>query len=248
MPSISVPTVRSTRTTAEQSTLGPTTTRTASRNTDGAADAGRPRVPEAAKAAGRESGSGRSGGGSGVGRVPAGTTGLVICAENVRDPLQGGIAVSDMRAVDALGLRFPSPEMVATAAALFEPAAPWACGLNAEAPNLNPDAFVSLSGLASCDPGGPTPSGPRKPPNGPSVITNVTFHARPVAAQMIDRQPSRDRPVYTLIGEAMRVSGTVAVPEDWQRAIFETCGIPWARRDTSEPVPSPRDCRSLDAI
>jgi hypothetical protein len=33
-----------------------------------------------------------------------------------------------MRAVDALGLRFPSPEMVTTAAALFEPAAPWACG------------------------------------------------------------------------------------------------------------------------
>jgi hypothetical protein len=33
-----------------------------------------------------------------------------------------------MRAVDALGLRFPSPEMVTTAAALFEPAAQWACG------------------------------------------------------------------------------------------------------------------------
>jgi len=135
MPSISVPTVRSTRATAEQSTLGPTTTRTASRNTDGAADAGRPRVLEAAKAAGRESDSGLSDGGSGGGGVPAGTNGLVICAKNVlicaknvRDPLLDGIATGNLRAVDALGLRFPSPKMVAAAAALFEQAEPWACG------------------------------------------------------------------------------------------------------------------------
>ncbi|PND56492.1 hypothetical protein CRM90_17720 [Mycobacterium sp. ENV421] len=33
-----------------------------------------------------------------------------------------------MRAIDALGLRFPSPETVTAAAALFEPAAPWASG------------------------------------------------------------------------------------------------------------------------
>ncbi|MCH9736300.1 MAG: hypothetical protein K0U78_17395 [Actinomycetia bacterium] len=39
-----------------------------------------------------------------------------------------GIASGDLRAIDALGLRFPSPEMVTAAAALFEPAAPWASG------------------------------------------------------------------------------------------------------------------------
>ena len=127
MPSSSGSTARSTGTTAERPTLWLETARTASRNTDGAADAGRPRVPEAAKAAGRESGSGRSDGGSGVGRVPAGTTGLVICAKTVRATVEGDVD-AELSAADALGLRFPSPELVASAAALFEPAQPWAHG------------------------------------------------------------------------------------------------------------------------
>lgn len=76
MPGITRSSAHSTSSIAERLTLRPDTTRTASRNTDGAADAGRPRVPEAGKAAGRESGSGRSDGGSGVDRVPAGTNGL----------------------------------------------------------------------------------------------------------------------------------------------------------------------------
>lgn len=54
--------------------------------------------------------------------------GLVICAENVRDSVRDGIATGELRAIDALGLRFPSPEIVTAAAALFEPAAPWARG------------------------------------------------------------------------------------------------------------------------
>jgi len=126
MPGISVPTAHSTRAT-EESTLGPTTTRTASRNTVGAADAGRPRVPEAAKAAGRESDSSRADGGSGVDRVPAGTNGLVICAKSVRNAVDDGVG-EELSAADALGLRFPSPDLVASAAALFEPAQPWAHG------------------------------------------------------------------------------------------------------------------------
>ncbi len=129
MPSITRSTARSTGTTAERPTLQLETTRTASRNTDGAADAGRPRVPEAAKAAGRESGSGRSDGGSGVGRVPAGTTGLVICAKSVRDSVGDGVN-AELSAADALGLRFPSPDLVASAAARFERAQPWAHGRN----------------------------------------------------------------------------------------------------------------------
>jgi hypothetical protein len=60
--------------------------------------------------------------------TPAMDGGLVICAENVRDPANDGIATGNLRAIDALGLRFPSPEMVTAAAALFEPAAPWASG------------------------------------------------------------------------------------------------------------------------
>src|SRR5271165_6182010 len=127
MPSIAGSTARSTGTTAERPTLWPETTRTASRNTDGAADAGRPRVPEAAKAAGRESGSGRSDGGSGVDRVPTGTNGLVICAKSVRDTVKGNVD-TELSPADALGLRFPSPDLVASAAALFERAEPWAHG------------------------------------------------------------------------------------------------------------------------
>ncbi len=127
MPSITGSTARLTSTTAERPAPWPDTTRIASRNTDGAADAGRPRVPEAVKAAGRESGSGRSDGGSGVGRVPAGTNGLVIYAKSVRDTVESGV-VAEPLAADALGLRFPSPDLVASAAALFEQAQPWAHG------------------------------------------------------------------------------------------------------------------------
>lgn len=94
----------------------------------GAPVGGRSRAPEAAPAAGRESDSGRPDANRGAGLNPVTAGGLVICAENVRDPLLEGIASDDLRAIDALGLRFPSPEMVTAAAALFEPAAPWACG------------------------------------------------------------------------------------------------------------------------
>ena len=89
---------------------------------------GRSRAPEAAPAAGRESDGGRPDVDRGTGLNPATAGGLVICAENVRAPLLDGIAAGELRAIDALGLRFPSPEMVTAAAALFEQAAPWACG------------------------------------------------------------------------------------------------------------------------
>lgn len=59
---------------------------------------------------------------------PAATGGLVICAENVRESDSDEISTGELRAIDALGLRFPSPEMVAAAAALIEPAPPRACG------------------------------------------------------------------------------------------------------------------------
>lgn len=94
----------------------------------GASVDGRSRAPEAAQAAGRESDGGRPDVDRGAGLNPAMAGGLVICAENVRDSLADGVATGDLRAIDALGLRFPSPEMVAAAAALFEPAAPWAYG------------------------------------------------------------------------------------------------------------------------
>lgn len=94
----------------------------------GASVDGRSRAPEAARPQG-----GRA---TAIGRTspeapslnPATAGGLVICAENVREPVDDGIAAGELRAIDALGLRFPSPEMVTAVAALFEAAPPWACG------------------------------------------------------------------------------------------------------------------------
>ena len=127
MPSSSGSTARSTGPSPERPTPWPTTIRTTRRSAAGAADAGRPRAAEAAKAAGRESDSGRSDGGSGVGRASTGTHGLVICAKSVRDTVEGSVD-AELSAADALGLRFPRTDLVASAAALFERAQPWAHG------------------------------------------------------------------------------------------------------------------------
>lgn len=89
---------------------------------------GRSRAPEAARPQG-----GRA---PAIGRTPtealclnpAAAGGLVICAENVRESVDDTISTGELRAIDALGLWFPTPEMVTAAAALFEPAPPWASG------------------------------------------------------------------------------------------------------------------------
>jgi hypothetical protein len=94
----------------------------------GASVDGRSRAPEAARPqGGRATAVGRTST-EAPGLNPAAAGGLVICAENVRESVDDGIATGELRAIDALGLRFPSPEMVTAAAALFEPAAPWASG------------------------------------------------------------------------------------------------------------------------
>lgn len=98
------------------------------RGSPGASGGGRSRAPEAPRPQG-----GRA---PAVGRTsteapalnPAAAGGLVICAKNVRESVDDGVARGELRAIDALGLRFPSPEMVTAAAALFEPTAPWASG------------------------------------------------------------------------------------------------------------------------
>lgn len=79
------------------------------------------RAPEARRAVGRESEAVRQERPDDQSR-----TGLVICAKNVRTPDEQDSEAREWRAADALGLRFPSPEMVASAAALFDRALPWA--------------------------------------------------------------------------------------------------------------------------
>ncbi len=126
-----MPSIASSAAISTSSTQGSTSASQHPSSRHGPADAsvdGRSRAPEAAQAAGRESDSGRPDVDRGAGLNPAPAGGLVICAENVREPVDDGIATGELRAIDALGLRFPSPEMVTAAAALFEPAAPWASG------------------------------------------------------------------------------------------------------------------------
>lgn len=94
----------------------------------GASVDGRSRAPEAARPQGGRAPAVGCTSTEAPGLNPAEAGGLVICAENVRGPVHDGIATGELRAIDALGLRFPSPEMVTAAAALFEPAAPWARG------------------------------------------------------------------------------------------------------------------------
>ncbi|SHU93089.1 Uncharacterised protein [Mycobacteroides abscessus subsp. abscessus] len=83
-------------------------------------------MPEAVKAAGHESDSGRLDNGHGAGHSTVAGGGLVICAKNVRTPTAEIPGEREWRAADALDMRFPSPEMVASAAALFDRALPWA--------------------------------------------------------------------------------------------------------------------------
>lgn len=103
-----------------------------------------------------------------------GPTGLVICAENVRDSLADGVATGDLRAIDALGLRFPSPEMVTAAAALFEPAAPWASGPDHRGTEPESGRFHITVGPGVVRLGWTNPVRAERPPSEPSVITNVT--------------------------------------------------------------------------
>lgn len=107
----------------------------------GASVDGRSRTPKAARPqGGRAPAVGRTST-EAPGLNPATAGGLVICAGNVRDSVDDASAAGELRAIDALGLRFPSPEMVTAAAALFEPAAPWACGPGRRSPEPESGRF-----------------------------------------------------------------------------------------------------------
>jgi hypothetical protein len=126
-----MPSIASSATVSNSSAGGSTSAPDSPRSGPGSAGAsvdGRSRATEAARPqGGRATAVGRTST-EAPGLNPAAAGGLVICAENVRDSVDDGTAAGELRAIDALGLRFPSPEMVTAAATLFESAAPWACG------------------------------------------------------------------------------------------------------------------------
>jgi hypothetical protein len=127
MPSIASSVTGSTSSTGGRLSASRQTTRAPDQVWATAGDGGRPRAPKATKAAGRESGSGRPYARHGASPGQASGCGLVICAKNVRDAVEGSVD-AELSAADALELRFPSPDLVASAAALFERTQPWACG------------------------------------------------------------------------------------------------------------------------
>jgi hypothetical protein len=98
----------------------------------GAAADGRRERRRRAHAVGRQAGGGSESAAARQERTANGQSrtgsGLVICAKNVRDPVDGDGGAREPGAWDALGLWFPSPELVSAAASLFEQAQPWAAG------------------------------------------------------------------------------------------------------------------------
>ena len=127
MPGIASSVTGSTSSTSWQPTASQQTRYGLAQDVAAAVDGGRPRAPEAVKAGGRESGRGRPDDGHGAGPSQATTNGLVICAKSVRDAVEEGVN-AELLAADALGLRFPPSDLVASAAPLFERAQPWGHG------------------------------------------------------------------------------------------------------------------------
>jgi hypothetical protein len=127
MPGIASSVTGSTSSTGRRLSASRQTTRAPDQVWATAGDGGRPRAPKAVKAAGRESGSGWPDASQGASPSQASVCGLVIYAKSVRDAVEGGVN-AELLAADALGLRFPRSDLVASAAALFEPAQPWAHG------------------------------------------------------------------------------------------------------------------------
>jgi hypothetical protein len=118
MPSIASPATDATSSTSSRPAASQQTRCGLAQDLAAAGNGGRPRAPKAVKAAGRESGRGRPDDGHSAGPGRATTGGLVIYAKNVRGTVEGSVD-AELLAADALGLRFPSSELVASAATLF---------------------------------------------------------------------------------------------------------------------------------
>jgi hypothetical protein len=102
-----------------------------------AGDGGRPRAPKAVKAAGRESCSGRSDYGKAQALARPPEAGLLYVPKVSATPSREALIRSCL-AADALGLRFPRSNLVASATALFERTQPWAHGPDLSARNRIP--------------------------------------------------------------------------------------------------------------
>jgi hypothetical protein len=100
-------------------------------------DGGRPRAPKAVKAAGRESCSGRSDDGRAQALARPPEVGLLYVPKVSATPSREALIRSCL-AADALGLRFPRTNLVASATALFERTQPWAHGADLSARNRIP--------------------------------------------------------------------------------------------------------------
>ena len=101
MPSIASSATHSTAATGTRVSASRQTTCALDRDAAAAVDGGRPRAPEAVKAAGRESGRGRPDDGHGAGPCQPTGAGLVIGAKNVRDAVEGSVDAELLAADEA---------------------------------------------------------------------------------------------------------------------------------------------------
>ncbi|AWG66555.1 rolling circle replication-associated protein [Mycobacteroides abscessus] len=211
----------------------------------GASVDGRSRAPEAARPQG-----GRA---PAVGRMsteapglnPAAAGGLVICAENVRESVHDASAARELRAIDALGLRFPSPEMVAAAAALFEPAAPWASGparrgVEPESGRFRITVGPGVVRLSWTNPVRVEKTAQRGVAHHQRDVDDAAFHVR---RNIDDDTGHGDRAVGSSIRRSLTASeqpGTGAVITEWSRKSRSSMCRTFAELDYSPLVESGR--------
>ncbi|MBE5479455.1 hypothetical protein PP352_18575 [Mycobacteroides abscessus] len=206
---------------------------------------GRSRAPEAARPqGGRAPAVGRTST-EATGLNPAAAGGLVICAENVRESVGDGIATGELRAIDALGLRFPSPEMVAAAAALFEPAAPWAFGTDRRGAEPESGRFRITVGpgvvrLSWTNPVRVEKTAERGVAHHQRDVDDAAFHVR----RDLDGDAGHgDRAVGSSIRRSLTASeqpGTGAVITEWSRKSRSSMCRTFAELDYSPLVESGR--------
>jgi hypothetical protein len=137
MPSIASSVTGSTSSTGRRLSASRQTTRAPDQVWATAGDGGRPRAPKAVKAAGRESCSGRSDDGRAQALARPPEVGLLYVPKVSATPSREALIRSCL-AADALGLRFPRTNLVASATALFERTQPWAHGPDLSARNRIP--------------------------------------------------------------------------------------------------------------
>ncbi|WP_235630512.1 hypothetical protein [Mycobacteroides abscessus] len=156
-----------------------------------------------------------------------------------------GISTGELRAIDALGLRFPTPEMVTAAAALFEPARPWACGPERRGVEHESGRFRISIGpgvvrLGWTNPVRAEKTAERRVPHHERDVDDAKFHVR---NDLEGHVGHNDRAVGSSIRRSLTGSdqpGTGGVITEWSRKSRSSMCRTFAELDYSPLVESGR--------